>query len=102
METYNKLVRDKIPNIIKENGGSCKFHIAKKDEFEEKLFEKLNEEVNEFIQSPTIEEFADIMEVMESLAVHFGFGLEQIKETKKNKKMERGGFRNKVVLESAK
>ena len=102
MKTYNKLVRDNIPSIIKENGGSCKFHVAKDIEFKEKLFEKLIEETNEFTKTPTIEEFADVMEVMEHIAILFGFSLVDIKETKKNKKIERGGFRKKIILDSAK
>lgn len=102
METYNKLVRDKIPHIIRKNGGECKFHVAKNGEFEEKLFEKLTEEINEFKLTPTVEEFADIMEVLEHISHHFGIDLADVKEAKKNKKLERGGFREKIILDSAK
>ena len=61
MKTYNKLVRDKIPTIIKENGSKCKFHVADQQEFEEKLYEKLQEELVEFVGKPSAEEFADML-----------------------------------------
>lgn len=102
MKTYNKLVRDRIPHIIKKSGGECKYHVAKNGEFEEKLLEKLTEEINEFTKTPTVEEFADIMEVLEHIAIHYGINLADVKETKINKKRERGGFREKIILDSAK
>lgn len=101
MKVYNKLVRDRIPYIIKKSGAGCKFHIAKDDaEFEAKLFEKLQEEIGEFKETHTPEEFADIMEVMEAISTYFQINLGDVKKAKKEKKLERGSFRDKVILET--
>jgi predicted house-cleaning noncanonical NTP pyrophosphatase (MazG superfamily) len=60
---YNKVVRDKIPEIIEADNCNLKTHIANEEEYWEKLKEKLNEEVQEFIKEDTKEELADILEV---------------------------------------
>lgn len=101
MKEYYKLVRDKIPEIIKADGGECKFHVAKKWEFEILLFVKLREEINEFFQNPCANEIADILEVIETIARVKGIGLNDIKTQKKEKKATRGGFNKKIVLEIA-
>lgn len=100
MKTYNKLVRDKIPTIIKENGSKCKFHIADQQEFEEKLYEKLQEELVEFVGKPSAEEIADMLEVIETIAKLHNINLEQIKVEKIKKRKNRGGFSERIILES--
>jgi predicted house-cleaning noncanonical NTP pyrophosphatase (MazG superfamily) len=100
MKTYNKLVRDKIPDIIKKDGVKCKTHIATDDEFRILLFAKLKEEVNEFMQNVCAEEIADILEVIEAIARVEGIGIDKIKEQKITKKSLRGGFDKKIILES--
>ena len=57
-----KLVRDKIPDIIKENGKKCKYHVADHSEYKASLYEKMREELDEFIDTPCYEEAADIYE----------------------------------------
>lgn len=98
---YNKLVRDCIPEIIIENGGKCKTQTLSKNEFEEKLYDKLNEEVIEFIGKPCAEEIADILEVIETLAKIHKISLDEIKIAKAKKKTERGGFNKRLFLEWA-
>jgi predicted house-cleaning noncanonical NTP pyrophosphatase (MazG superfamily) len=101
MKTYNKLVRAKILKILKKSGVGYKYHIAEKDsEYLEKLHEKLQEEIEEFKEEPSVEEFADIMQVLESIARFYDFNLNDIKESKTSKKYKRGGFDNRIILES--
>ena len=101
MKKYNKLVRDKIPDIIKADGGECKFHVAKKNEFAELLNEKVFEEAMELIKNPCAEEIADVLEVVEALARMHHINLDDIKLAKVKKKEERGGFQQMIVLDEA-
>lgn len=100
MKEYNKLVRDLIPEIIKMDGHTCRFHVAKSDEFEKKLYEKLYEEVTELVQKPCAEEIADILEVIETIAKLKKISLSEIKNKKLMKKANRGSFDMKFILES--
>ena len=101
MITYNKLVRDKIPDIIKADGGECVYHVAKNDEFVRVLNAKLFEEVQELTQNPCAEEIADVLEIIETLSKFHGIGLGHIKEVKTMKRKERGGFNQRLVLDEA-
>jgi predicted house-cleaning noncanonical NTP pyrophosphatase (MazG superfamily) len=102
MTTYNKLVRDKILKIIKKSGSGYKYHIAKDDaEYIVKLYEKLEEEIGEFKEKPSIDEFADILEVIESIGKFYNFHLDKVKEAKQTKKYNRGSFDNRIILEES-
>jgi predicted house-cleaning noncanonical NTP pyrophosphatase (MazG superfamily) len=98
---YNKLVRDKIPEIIKRKGDTAKIHIADDEEFWAKLKEKLQEEADEFIKNPTMEEIADILEVIDAICEFKNFDRKELEEIKKKKNLERGGFKEKIILEEA-
>jgi predicted house-cleaning noncanonical NTP pyrophosphatase (MazG superfamily) len=100
MKKYDKLVRDKIPNIIKKDGVKSKFHVADEKEYRQKLNEKLREEVEEFIEKPSAEEIADVLEVIEAIARINGIGIEDIKEQKLTKRSLRGGFSKRIILDS--
>jgi len=101
MKTYKKLVRDKIPKIIKANGGKCEFHVATKEEFAAMLTQKLLEEVQELIENPCAEEIADVLEVVEAIARLKGISLDDIKTWKLEKKVTKGGFTKGIVLDKA-
>ena len=94
---YDKLVRDRIPAIIKERGRTCKFRIADSKEYRQKLMEKLQEETSEFIETPCVEELADIQEVIDALLVEYGWT--GLKATTQFKKITRGSFEDKIILE---
>ena len=99
MKVYNKLVRDKTPDILSEEGKKYKAHYATKQEYEEKLKEKLLEEVNEFIENPCMEELADIFEVFNAVVDMMGYKHEDLIECMKTKFDEKGAFDEKIVLE---
>ena len=99
MITYNKLVRDKIPAIIKANNKSCKTRILDQREYTEMLKKKLLEECNEYLESGEAEELADILEVLKSLATNDGSTWDQIEQMRLDKAESRGSFSDKVLLE---
>ena len=98
---YNKLVRDKIPEILEKKGVKYKIHIAGKKEYWEKLKEKLSEEIKEFSKSETIEEFADILEVLDAIRDYKKFNRKKLGSVRKKKAKERGGFKKRIILEES-
>ena len=98
---YNKLVRDKIPEIIKNKEKIPIIHIANDKEYWVKLKEKLQEEVDEFLEEDNIEELADILEVIYDIK-DFKFQEKDLEEIRKYKKDGRGGFKDKIILEKVK
>ncbi|MBU3101936.1 MULTISPECIES: nucleoside triphosphate pyrophosphohydrolase [Clostridium] len=99
MKTYNKLVRDKIPEIIKAAGNHFDVHYAKKEEVLPLLERKLNEEVSEYLEAKNLEELADVMEVLFGLANALGYSEDDLINKRNEKKGERGGFEKGIVLE---
>jgi len=96
---YNKLVRDKILKILKKSGIGHSHHIAIDDkEYLKKLYEKLDEEIQEFKDTPTVEELADIMEVVEAIGELHHINMKTTLKVKKAKKASRGGFSNRIIL----
>ena len=98
---YNKLVRDNIPEYIKSKGKVPITHVADETEYWEKLKEKLQEEVNEFLKDGNIEEIADILEVIDAIANYKKFSREDIERIKEKKADERGKFKDRIILEEA-
>ena len=96
---YNKLVRDKIPEIIELDDCICKYHIAGEEEFKKALHAKLLEEFNEFILKPSAEELADILEVVEAVRKSHGISLDEIKHQKAIKKVSHGSFNKRIILD---
>ena len=98
MKKYDKLVRDRIPEIIKTDGKECDVEIVEGNKKYELLEKKLMEEVNEFLEDKNLEELADVMEVLFGLADSLGFSEEELVRKRNEKKEERGGFREEIVL----
>lgn len=98
-KVYNKLVRDRIPEIIEAAGKEAVIRVAGQEEYSRLLREKLWEEVREFSASESAEELADILEVVKSLAADQGLNLQQIVDLAAQKAKERGGFEKRIFLE---
>ena len=98
---YNKLVRDKIPAYIKGKGSDCSYHIADDTEYWIKLKEKLLEEFNEFKADESVEEFADLLEVVEAIRLYKKFDPVEITRVREAKVSERGAFNDRVILDEA-
>lgn len=99
MKVYNKLVRDYIPEIIEKAGKKAEFRVVEdKEEIIRLLEEKLLEEWQEYKESGSVEEIADLLEVLFALAERKGISREELLELARKKAEERGGFRRGVVL----
>ncbi|GLC31682.1 nucleoside triphosphate pyrophosphohydrolase [Clostridium omnivorum] len=98
MKVYNKLVRDKIPEIIEAQGNKYDIRIADKEEHYKLLEAKLQEEVKEFVGGKNLEELADVMEVLYGLADNLGYSEEDLNNKRIEKREKRGGFKEGVVL----
>ena len=96
---YNKLVRDKIPAIIKQNGQTPLTHMADQQEYWLKLKQKLQEEVDEFQKSDKVEELADVLEVIEAICDFKKFKQKELLAVKNKKAERRGKFIKKIILE---
>jgi predicted house-cleaning noncanonical NTP pyrophosphatase (MazG superfamily) len=102
MPVYNKLVRGKIPEIIKSSGKEFRTKQLNEAEYIKELRTKLNEEISEYIEADTngqaLEELADILEIIHSLAVVHGSNFERVEDIRQDKYIKRGGFQEKIFL----
>ena len=97
---YNKLVRDKIPDIIRAAGETPNIRILEREEYLAHLEEKLDEEVGEYHRDQNLEELADILEVVFALAQAMGCTKEKLMEVYRKKHDARGGFEQRIFLVS--
>jgi predicted house-cleaning noncanonical NTP pyrophosphatase (MazG superfamily) len=100
MESYNKLVRDKIPEILDAKGIAYEKRIATLEEYRQELIKKLGEEVQEFVEAGSPEELADVLEVIEALRELSDYAA--VEEIRLKKLEERGGFKEKIILKGEK
>lgn len=118
---YHKLVRDKIPDIIRGKGETAVTHIADEAEFRTKLEEKLGEEAAEYLKAvalekeastagshgggathpASVEELVDILEVIYALAELSGVNPEQLEVVRAEKAEKRGGFSKRIILDES-
>lgn len=102
-QIYNKLVRDNIPEIIRKNKGIPYTRILSneeyKEELEKKLFEECNEVKNAEGSETKIEELADVLEIVCSIAKLEQKSLDDVIKVMKDKREKRGGFEKKIFLE---
>ena len=99
MREYNKLVRDKIPEIISNNGENPKTRILDNIEYKKELDRKLLEEVNEYLKDDNIEELADIEEVLLAILSYKDTSIEEFEKIRKEKENKRGAFKKRIYLE---
>lgn len=98
--TYNKLVRDKIPeHIDNEPGRKCTYKILNDSEYLNELNRKVLEEANEFIEENSIEELGDLMEVLFAIMKLKKYNLDDVYIAMKEKAEMKGSFNNKIYLE---
>lgn len=97
---YDKLVRDKIPEIIMKSGKTCLVEVLDNDKYVDLLDKKLFEEMLEYYQDKSVEELADIVEVIYAIAKSRGLSVEEFEKIRNKKADERGGFDKKILLKS--
>lgn len=96
--TYNKLVRDRIPEIIEQSGKSCTTAVLSDEEYLKMIDAKLDEELAEYHKDKNIEELADLLEVIYAAAKARGYSLEELERVRVAKVKKRGGFEKKIYL----
>ena len=101
VKIYNKLVRDRIPEIIEKDGRKAKTKILDDEEYRKQLNKKLQEEVKEYLEDNNVEELADIVEVVYGILNSMNVTIDEFEKVRKNKKEKNGGFEKKIYLEEA-
>ena len=97
-KAYYKLVRDHIPEIIEADGKKCACERLSDEDYLSFLDQKLNEELAEYQESKSLEELADLLEVMQAVVKARGWTLEELERVRANKAAKRGGFEKKILL----
>ncbi len=94
----NKLVRDNVPEILKQRGESPIFHVASKDEYWHALLAKLEEETAEFLDNPNEAEFSDVLELVDEITKVYGE--DRVREIRDLKAQKRGTFSKHIILDN--
>ena len=95
---YDKLVRDKIPEIIEAAGKTCVTEFLSDEDYLRMVDAKLDEELAEYHKDQNLEELADLMEVIYAAAVARGSSIEELERIRADKDAKRGGFAKKLLL----
>lgn len=100
-QEYNKLVRDRIPEIIRQNGSECEVVTLSSEEYRQALRSKLIEEATEAARSSDGElgkELADLYEVIDALMLSYGIDRDMVRYDREQKLADRGGFEGRIKL----
>ena len=95
---YNKLVRDRIPEIIESSGKTCTVENLSYEEYLRMVDAKLDEELAEYHKDQNIEELADLLEVIYAATKARGYSIEQLETVRSEKAAKRGAFDKKILL----
>lgn len=98
IKVYNKLVRDRIPEIIEADGKKCKIENLSDGDYLKMIDEKLDEELAEYHKEQNIEELADLVEVIYAAAEARGYSIEELEKVRVDKAEKRGVFRKRILL----
>ena len=98
MKQYHKLVRDRIPEIIETDGKTCVCETLSDQDYLSLLDQKLNEELAEYQESKSLEELADLLEVIQTVVKARGWTVEDLERVRADKASKRGGFEKKILL----
>ena len=98
VKTYNKLVRDLIPDVIEASGNKCRTRVLSDEEYLEMLDAKLDEELAEYHKDQNLEELADLLELIRAAAVARGYTLDELESARAKKAAKRCGFEKKLFL----
>ena len=95
---YNKLIRDRIPEIIEASGKTCVTEVLSDEEYLKMIDAKLDEELAEYHKDENLEELADLLEVIYAAAKARGYTLEELEKVRAEKAEKRGAFEKKLLL----
>lgn len=95
---YYKLVRDRIPEIIEASGKVCVIDVLSGEKYLEMIDAKLDEELAEYRKDRSIEELADLLEVIYAAAIACGYSIDELERIRAEKAAIRGGFSQKILL----
>jgi len=101
MKTFNKLIRDKIPEIIEEAGNNYEMEVLDDEDYFKALNKKLQEELDEYKASKEIMELADLVEIIYAILDYKNISRAEFEKMRKEKQKERGGFEKKLFLKKA-
>ncbi len=98
VKKYNKLVQDRIPEIIEKSGKRFVIETLDAEAYRKYLYNKLGEEMQEYLESDSVDELADLVEVIYALLDYKGIGINDFEDIRKKKVVERGGFNWRLLL----
>ena len=98
MIEYDKLIRDRIPESIEKSGKKCIVEVMDDEMYIQYLDHKLNEELAEYQEDKSLEELADLLEVLYAVVIARGYSIDELEKVRKEKAEKRGGFEKRLRL----